>query len=86
MFSDHGLLDKLDISLIPETWASPIRTEHTTNVSHSKVKKFGGTTAEIDVDFYSVRDVTDVETAVDDVMDIRADLAMGPEEERKRER
>jgi len=75
MFSEHELLDKLDIALIPETWATPIRTEHTTNVS--KIKKFGGTTAEIDADFYAVRDLDNVEDAIDEVMDLRADLAMG---------
>lgn len=75
MFSEHGLLDKLDISLIPETWATPIRTEHTTNVT--KIKKFGGTTAEIDADFFAVRDLDNVEEAIDEVMDLRADLAMG---------
>jgi len=75
MFSEHGLLDKLDISLIPETWATSIRTEHTTNVS--KIRKFGGTTAEIDADFFAVRDLDNVEEAIDEVMDLRADLAMG---------
>jgi len=86
MFSDHELLDKLDISLIPETWATPIRTEHTTNVSESQVKSFGGTSAEIDADFYSVRDMTDVQMAIDNVMDLRADLALGALEDDERER
>jgi len=75
MFSDHGVLDKLDISLIPETWATSIRTEHTTNVT--KIKKFGGTTAEIDVDFIAERDLESVEEAIDEVMELRADLAIG---------
>ena len=75
MFSEPTLLDKLDISLIPETWATSIRTEHTTN--KTQIKKFGGTTAEIDANFISVRDLENVEGAVDEVMDLRAELALG---------
>ena len=84
MFSEHGLLDKLDISLVPETWATPPRTEHTQNVI--SLKKFGGNSAEIDADFYAVRDLDDVEGAIDEVMELRADLAMGDvEDDRERD-
>ena len=75
VFSRHEILDHLDICLIPETWATTQRTEHTTNVI--KLRKFGGTSPEIDADFYAVRDILNVNEAVNNVMDLRADLAMG---------
>jgi hypothetical protein len=75
VFSRHDVLDRLDICLIPETWATTKRTEHTTNVT--KLKKFGGTSPEIDADFYAVRDILNVDEAINSVMDLRADLAMG---------
>lgn len=87
MFSRHEILDHLDICLIPETWASNLRTEHTTNVI--KLKKFGATGPDIDVDFYSARDLNDIESTVDSILDLRADLAMGEEGaevQRQRER
>ena len=75
MFSRHDILDRLDICLIPETWATTKRTEHTTNVT--KLKQFGGTSPEIDADFFAVRDILNVNDAINNVMDLRADLAMG---------
>lgn len=87
MFSRHNILDHLDICLIPEPWATNLRTEHTTNVI--KLKKFGATGPEIDVDFYSARDLNDIESTVDSVLDLRAELAMGEEgaeTQRQRER
>lgn len=77
MFSRHEILDHLDICLIPETWASNLRTEHTTNVI--KLKKFGATGPDIDVDFYSARDLNDIESTIDSMLDLRAELAMGEE-------
>lgn len=78
MFANPEVLDHLDKCLIPETWATSTRTEHTWNVQ--KFKKFAGTSPEIDVDFISVRDISDVESAINDVMDLREMLAMGGEE------
>lgn len=75
MFSDPSVLDHLDITLVPETWAIPPTTEHTTN--RIVLKKFGGDSPEIDADFIAVRDLKDVDTAINDVMDLRAELAMG---------
>ena len=75
VFSKHEILDRLDICLIPETWASTKRTEHTTNVV--QLKKFGGTTPEIDADFYAARDLLNVNEAINSVMNLRADLAQG---------
>jgi len=76
LFGNPEILDLLDKALIPETWATPPRTEHTTN--EELRKKFGGRPGgEIDADFVSVRDLTDVDTAINDVMDLRAELAMG---------
>ena len=83
LFSNPDVLDHLDITLIPETWATPIRTEHTTN--KIVMKKFGGTSSEIDADFIAVRDMKDVDSAIDGVMELRAELAMGDEVD-KRER
>lgn len=84
MFSDHDVLDHLDSTLIPETWATSKRTEHTTN--RVIYKKFGGSTPEIDVDFISVRDLKNVDEAIDDVMNLRADLALGADVDEKRQR
>jgi len=89
LFSEHKILDKLDISLIPETWATPVRTEHVSNVE--KKHKFGGESSEIDTNFISGRDMIDVDTAMNDVMDLRMSLATGAppaegEEEQDRER
>jgi len=76
LFGNPEILDLLDKSLIPETWATPPRTEHTTN--QELRKKFGGRPGgEIDADFVSVRDITNVDNAINDVMDLRAELAMG---------
>jgi hypothetical protein len=79
VFSDPQTLDHLDKCLIPETWATSTRTEHTTNVI--RLKKFGGSSADIDADFIAVRDMKNVDEAISDVMDLRAELAMGGEEE-----
>ena len=88
MFSRNDVLDHLDVCLIPEPWAGPNFTEHTTN--KSILKTFGGATPDIDCDFIAVRDLIDVESAINEVMDLRMALAMGPDDpnmpaERKRE-
>ena len=75
LFSRDAILDRLDSCLIPETWAGNIRTEHTWN--EELRKKFGATDPEIDVDFYAGRDILDVDDAIREMMDVRADLAMG---------
>lgn len=85
MFSRHEVLDHLDICLIPETWASTLHTEHTTN--KVRLKRFGGETYKIDADFYAARDLTDINETIDSVMDLRAELALGEiGGERERER
>ena len=40
-------------------------------------KKFGASDPEIDVDFYAGRDVLNVDEAINEMMELRADLAMG---------
>jgi len=75
MFSKHEVLDHLDICLIPEAWATSRRTEHTTN--KIILKKFGGASPEIDADFYAARDILNINDAVNNVLDLRADLALG---------
>jgi hypothetical protein len=67
----------LDICLIPEPWAGPEFSEHTTN--KTVLKTFGGVSPDIDCDFIAVRDLIDVESAINEVMDLRMALAEGPE-------
>jgi hypothetical protein len=83
LFSRHEILDHLDICLIPETWASPLRTEHTKNVIRKK--KFGTDSPEIDVDFYASRDLKDIDSTVNAMLDLRAQLALGEAGMRERE-
>jgi hypothetical protein len=83
LFSRHEILDHLDICLIPETWASPLRTEHTKNVIRKK--KFGTDSPEIDVDFYASRDLKDIDSTVNAMLDLRAELALGEAGMRERE-
>jgi hypothetical protein len=83
MFARHDVLDHLDKCLIPETWATALRTEHTQNVIRKK--KFGTSGAEIDVDFYSIRDLDDIDSTVNAIMDLRAELALGEAGVRQRE-
>jgi hypothetical protein len=75
MFSKPAILDRLDICLIPETWATTQRTEHPTNVELRKL--FGGIGSTIDADFYAVRDVLNLNQAINEIMDLRADIAEG---------
>lgn len=75
LFSRNKILDRLDSCLIPETWAGNRRTEHTWNKELRK--KFGATDPEIDVDFYAGRDILNVDEAIGEMMELRADLAMG---------
>jgi len=75
LFSRHEILDRLDISLIPETWAGNRRTEHTWNKELRR--KFGAQGPEIDVDFYAGRDILNVDEAINEMLELRADLAMG---------
>jgi hypothetical protein len=60
LMSRKEILDRLDVSLIPETWANMFRTERTTNVETRL--KFGGNGTDIQAEFYAVRDFDDVET------------------------
>lgn len=78
VFSNPRILDHLDICLIPETWATSVRTEHPTN--KILLKKFGGNTSDIDADFIAVRDMKNVDEAITNVMDLRAELAMGADD------
>ena len=60
LFGRKDVLDRLDVSLIPETWANQFRTERTTNVEQRF--KFGGNGTEIIAEFYAVRDFDDIES------------------------
>ena len=78
VFSKTKVMDHLDKCLIPEPWAGPNFTEHTTN--RSILKTFGGVSPDIDCDFIAVRDLINVEDAINEVMDLRMALAGGPDE------
>lgn len=77
-FANPEVLDHLDKCLIPETWAISLTTEHPTN--KIIVKKYGGDSPEVDVDFVAVRDLENVEKAINDVVELRTALAMGPDD------
>ena len=77
-FANPEVLNHLDKCLIPETWAISLTTEHPTN--KIIVKKYGGDSPEVDVDFVAVRDLENVEKAINDVVELRTALAMGPDD------
>jgi len=74
-FSRRDILDRLDTSLIPEIWGSPLRTERVTN--EEQKMKFGGNGWAINAEYYSVKDITNVEEAIDEIMRVRMDLEGG---------
>lgn len=76
-FSQPDILDRLDVSLIPEIWGTPLRTERVTNVENRM--KFGGNGWAINAEYYSVKDITDVEKAIEEIFKVRMDLTNGVE-------
>ena len=83
VFSKTTVMDHLDICLIPEPWAGPNFTEHTTN--KTVLKTFGGVSPDIDCNFIAVRDLINVDDAINEVMDLRMALATGPDDPDNRE-
>ena len=84
MFDTPEVLNHLDSALIPETWGTAKRTEGTWNTI--KMNKVGGDTPEINIDFVSVRDLKSVDDAINDVMELRVQLATDEDAtERERE-
>ena len=82
-FSARQILDRLDTSLIPETWASTLRTERVTNKELRML--FGGNGSNIEFEIYAVRDIDNIEAALDEVLKTRMDIEDGVENrERKR--
>lgn len=82
-FSKPEILNRLDVSLIPETWAGPFRTERTTN---KEIRfEFGGNGHSINIEFYSVKDIDSIEGALEEIFKTRLDIEDGVENrERKR--
>jgi len=81
LFDSPEILNHLDSALIPETWATPKRTEGTwVTIQKNKV---GGTTPEIDINFVSVKDFKSVEDAMEKSMQVRMDLATEEERDMK---
>jgi len=84
MFDSPDVLNRLDSALIPETWGTPKRTERTWNKIQNQNP--GGDSPNVKIDFISVRDLETVQFAINDVMELRTQLAMDQEvAERERE-
>jgi len=84
-FSRRDILNRLDVSLVPETWAGPLRTERTTN---KEIRfHFGGNGKAINIEFYAVRDLSSIEEALDEILKTRMDIEDGADvENRQRKR
>lgn len=90
LFSRRDILNRLDVSLIPETWAGILRTERTTN---KEIRfNFGGNGKSINIEYYAVKDFDDVkmedgtiksgiEAALEEIFKTRMDLEMGVDTE-----
>lgn len=76
-FSQPKILNRLDISLIPEIWATSMRTERTTN--REKRFKWGDNGRSLNIEFYSVKDINDIDSVLDDIFNTRMDLEDGVE-------
>jgi hypothetical protein len=86
LFSRQEILSRFDVSLIPEIWAGPLRTERTTN---REIRfSFGGNRPTINLEYYAVHDFEDVEqedgtvisgieAALNDVFMTRMDMEQG---------
>jgi hypothetical protein len=81
-FSKPEVLNRLDVSLIPETWAGPFRTERTTNVE--KHFSFGGNGHSIHIEFYAVKDIDSIEGALDEIFQTRMDIEDGVENRQRK--
>ena len=96
LFSRPDILNTLDLSLIPEIWAGPLRTERTTN--REILFSFGGNRPTINLKYNAVRDFEDeiledgtiipgIAAALNDIINIRLELENGNSiEARKRYR
>jgi len=74
-FSRRDILNRLDVSLIPETWAGPLRTERTTN---KEIRfQFGGNGKSVNIQYYAVKDISSIEDALDDILKTRMDIDAG---------
>jgi len=82
MFDHPDILNKLDISLIPEAWAAQERTESSALVR--KTNKLGDSSPEIDIDFISARDFETVDQAMEQSMEMRMQLAGAEDAEVKK--
>ena len=84
MFDSPAVLNHLDSVLVPEAWATPRRTE----ASWLVVKRHssGAESPAIDIDFISAKDFDTVDSALNQSMEIRMELADDEQaEQRKRE-
>lgn len=92
VFGKKEILDRLDVALIPETWANIYRTERTTNKEVHL--NFGGNGTDINAEFYAIRDFDDkksvdengnpivisgLENALNDIIKTRMDIEDGVE-------
>lgn len=96
LFSRRDILNRFDVSLIPEIWAGVLRTERTTN--RELRFSFGGNRPTLNLEYYAVKDFDDVqqedgtmksgiEVALEEVFKTRMDLENGVDiESRKRNR
>ena len=95
LFARQDILNRLDVSLIPEIWAGQLRTERTTNVE--KRFSFGGNGKTINIEYYAVKDFDDIkmedgtiksgiEAALDEIFKTRMDLEMAGTDMKERER
>ncbi len=86
LFSKPDILNRLDLCLIPEIWAGPLRTERTTN---REIRfSFGGNRPTINLEYNAVRDFEEEKledgtvipalvAALNDIVNIRMELESG---------
>jgi hypothetical protein len=80
LFERKDVLNRLDTSLIPETWATPKRTERTTNTEQRL--SFGGNGTGIKIEYTSVRDFDNIDAALDEMLKVRMDIEDNVERQR----